>query len=519
MFNQMPNMGLNPNMLNNQNQMPYAYGLMNQNPLPMYPSPIASLPPLYPSSQTPQLNPQAPFTNPNQLEARYAHGGRVHPQNLSEMADYLSEEGEGDDTILAHINPEEAMELGLEHGMDINPYTGLPQFGFWKKLKRIFRKALPLAGALAGNTLLPGIGAPLGGALTGALSGQARGKSPFKAALRGAGVGAGVGYGLPMVGKGLSGLGMTNVGRGLEQIGGGQYGNAMRSFGSALGRGSENALVSRNPIYTEELAPLTQGVNQGASKDTSSFFGSSGLGGLGGMSSWLLPIALGGMLMRNEKMRPNKSEPNVGDIQNELKAFNRLIGPRGISDMWRPDQYPRPIRPLIREQLDVPDDIEEAEGRKAGYHKKYFRDVNPRFAKGGYIYGDSGGQDDDVEMDLPENSYIINATAVSHLGDGNSAAGARKLDRFFHDLEHTMGLSQYKRHNSGGYTRRSIPAKVSQGEYRVEPHQVSLLGKGNNQNGAKKLDLLQKNVMRHKGVKGLPPKAKSLSSYMRQRHR
>ena len=97
-----------------QNTMPYAYGMTNENPLPAQPSPISSLPQLFPSMLTPQLNPQAPFTSSNMQQARFAEGGKVRPQNLSEMGELLREEGDEDDSILAHINPEEAHELAHE---------------------------------------------------------------------------------------------------------------------------------------------------------------------------------------------------------------------------------------------------------------------------------------------------------------------------------------------------------------------------------------------------------------------
>jgi hypothetical protein len=62
-------------------------------------------------------------------------GGRVKDTyGLRNAAEQLRERGRGDDTILAHINPQEAGILKLMGGSGtINPYTGLPEFGKWYK--------------------------------------------------------------------------------------------------------------------------------------------------------------------------------------------------------------------------------------------------------------------------------------------------------------------------------------------------------------------------------------------------
>jgi hypothetical protein len=92
----------------------------------------------------------------------------------------------------------------------------------------------------------------------------------------------------------------------------------------------------------------------------------------------------------------------------------------------------------------------------------------------GYIDGIGGGQDDDIRMDLPPDTYIVDASTVSDLGDGNSEAGAEK-----------------------------IKALVSSGEYKIS---------------ANDLDRMVKNVRKHKrgGKTTLPPKAKPLASYLKK---
>ena len=105
-----------------------------------------------------------------------------------------------------------------------------------------------------------------------------------------------------------------------------------------------------------------------------------------------------------------------------------------------------------------------------------------------FFQGHTGGQDDLIPTRIPEGSYIVDASTVANLGDGNTNAGAQKL----------------------------INAFVSDGEVQIPPHAVTRLGKGDNDLGAKKLDKMVKNVRKHKGgsIK-LPPKAKPIKNYIR----
>jgi len=105
-----------------------------------------------------------------------------------------------------------------------------------------------------------------------------------------------------------------------------------------------------------------------------------------------------------------------------------------------------------------------------------------------YLSGDSGGQDDKVRRDLLDGSYVMPADVVADAGDGNSLAGEKK-----------------------------IKALVSHGEMEISPQIVSKLGNGDNDLGAKKLDMFVKNIRKHKrgGKIGLPPRSKSLESYLR----
>ena len=74
----------------------------------------------------------------------YAEGGLADIARRG-YAEEIRRQGRNGDTILAHINPAEAKMLEAMGGSgEINPRTGLPEYGFsWKKLFKVAGKILP----------------------------------------------------------------------------------------------------------------------------------------------------------------------------------------------------------------------------------------------------------------------------------------------------------------------------------------------------------------------------------------
>lgn len=83
-------------------------------------------------------------------------GGRVkETYGLENAAEMLRRQGRGEDTVLAHITPQEAGILQLLGGSGtINPYTGLPEFGI---LKKIVPKPIYKLGSKIGKEIERGI--------------------------------------------------------------------------------------------------------------------------------------------------------------------------------------------------------------------------------------------------------------------------------------------------------------------------------------------------------------------------
>jgi hypothetical protein len=73
----------------------------------------------------------------------FADGGIINARTISQE---LSKMGRGGDTMLAHITPEEMRMLRNRGGSGtINPDTGLPEFGLFKKIKKAVGKVVKTA--------------------------------------------------------------------------------------------------------------------------------------------------------------------------------------------------------------------------------------------------------------------------------------------------------------------------------------------------------------------------------------
>jgi len=203
-------------------------------------------------------------------EQGYARGG------LTVAARRVQAAGRGGDTILAHINPQEAEMLRRAGGSGtINPQTGLREYKpFWKKknfglgssLGPVLAAAAPIvlsivapgigtaigtsiAGGLFGGTamagLVPYIAPALGGALLGAGSSALTGGNLMQGALTGA-IGSGLGN---VLGQGIT----SGLGLGLGETASNILG------GTILGSGA-SAIQGRNPFSGALRGALGAGI-------------------------------------------------------------------------------------------------------------------------------------------------------------------------------------------------------------------------------------------------------------------
>ena len=137
---------------------------------------------------------------------------------------------------------------------------------------------------------------------------------------------------------------------------------------------------------------------------------------------------------------------------------------------------------------------------------------NPEFitgVTGYYAQGGGTGQSDDIPAMLHDGDYVIDAEAVSALGDGSSKAGAEALAKF---------QSQFRHHDDGASRGKPVPAKIADGEYVFPAAFVTALGGGDNKKGAKLLDDMRVELRMHKRAaptSKIPPKAESPLDYLK----
>lgn len=162
-----------------------------------------------------------------------------------------------------------------------------------------------------------------------------------------------------------------------------------------------------------------------------------------------------------------------------------------IAMYGRPE--PRPPRrgvgpmdgPLIKKPIDDPTVI----------HRQ-----PPSYADGGIVgavRSSSPGRSDAVDAKAEAGTYVIPADVVSALGQGNTAAGVKWLDRAVEKLmQGDAGAFGFKRGDR-------VPIRVSGGEYAVPPTAVTALGRGSYENGARKLEALIAQIRQQAG-RGMP---------------
>jgi hypothetical protein len=372
-----------------------------------------------------------------------------------------------------------------------------------KSLRPIAKVALPVIGSGIGGLMGGPLGSILGGAGAGALSSKSH---RLDHALGGAGAGFGYGAVAPWLG-GKMGLDPASMaGRAmlmeqpslLNQLGfGGNYNQNPPSMGGGSNQSSSTGVGGFSPGVNKILKALvgkgkTKKEKEGEEEDelTTEDLIKLGLMGISGT----------GMLMARSKT------PNQQSIQ-EIMAQSR--------PQWGPQHQARKVKPLQRKYKTPPI------GYRPGIDPEweYFEEANPEIeyyahggAVGNYIDGPYGGQEDNIDMEIPEGAYVLDATTVSLLGDGNSKNGAEKIKKFKNSLNLSSGvISDYNSRPT-----RTIKAKLSSGEDFLEPQEVARIGKGNHTKGVKKLDEMRKKLRGHKGVKSiLPPKSKPIMSYMR----
>lgn len=368
-----------------------------------------------------------------------------------------------------------------------------------RKIEQVARKeVLPVAAAVAGYHFGGPLGATAASAAAGALrSSHNVGKNMVKGGMKGLAISGGMELAQKFAGMQLgatSGAAAKKAAEKgfFEKLASGQ--NPFSSAGSSAASGLGKILGGGRG---KGLGNLLGGQEEGESK------GLMGSLGIDPFDALLMGGALAGNLgAKTEKDKKEMEEFNK--LQHVKNPADELPQPHAYQ--WNPQynpNYARNINPYETYYGEVPF-------------------LNPRppqlhYAEGGYVHGgsipgDSGGQDDDFDAYIPEGSFVMDATTVSALGDGNTKNGEKKIkqirDRFL-----DSGIIPYDLWNR---PIKPIKVKLSPGETVIEPEVVRALGKGSERKGIKKIENIRVSVRKDKGMKKFhPPKSKSIEHYLK----
>ncbi len=87
----------------------------------------------------------------------------------------------------------------------------------------------------------------------------------------------------------------------------------------------------------------------------------------------------------------------------------------------------------------------------------------------GAIMGDTDGRADEVPMEVPDGAYVLTADHVSSMGEGNTLAGFKKLDKMFPKSAAAHAVRKTVKRARGG----AVPIYAADGEYVIHPEDIT----------------------------------------------
>jgi hypothetical protein len=456
----------------------------------------------------------------------YARGG------LTVAGRRLADQGQGGDSMLAHINPREAEVLRRMGGQGTtNPNTGLVEY---KGLKKILKTVLPVAISVFAPGIGTGIGAAMGlgtgiaanvasgailGAGTSALTG---GDWKRGAVLGGISGGAGSATG-DFVNEGL-GLGLTapvaaTLGSGLLGGAAGEMSGSSFAEGALQGAGGQ---MLKNYANTSGMSPsFQQAAETTGNMLTSGYSPTESVtgGAVAGLYS-----AGKGMFESPSKSVVNNYRSNTDAIPPQLDTSGSGIVPKsegffsgalGKLGDWA-SENPFEAAGLGMAGLSAlaaPEDVGMAVDAMSPEQQEYFDRplVNWDWDA---IRADANRANLSLTEFMASNFNDLTSGQYNMQATGMASGGLAQMNQ-------GGALQKTSRYVRGGGTGRSdeIPAYLSDGEYVIDAETVALLGDGSNKAGAEMLNGMRENVRAHKGqalAQGkFSPDAKSPLQYLR----
>lgn len=151
-------------------------------------------------------------------------------------------------------------------------------------------------------------------------------------------------------------------------------------------------------------------------------------------------------------------------------------------------------------------EMEDAGHPRAQAVAAALRAARKTYAQGGGVHAGPllstvAGRTDHLPIDVASGSYVIPADIVSALGEGNTLAGTKVLQRMF--TTGPYGIPLARRHFAKG---GAVPIVAAGGEYVVPPEVVGQIGHGDVDRGHEILDAWVKKERAHtvKTLRKLP---------------
>ena len=369
---------------------------------------------------------------------------------IADAAGRVASKGRGEDTTLVHMTPGEVQSLqaiAKAHGgsLTVNPATGLYEAGFLKNM-------LPMIAGIGLNALFPGsaalIGLGVGGFETARTGDIGKGLLAGLGAYGGAGLGSAMGIGAAAA---PTATGIT-ASAAPAAVGSTAAPTALGSTANMAG--ASNALATGSSI----AAPTASTFGSIAPSTGASTLGSITAPTGASAASSMAPSQLAkyGFAAAAPVLNDALTPPAINPIAPEKSSGKYLSSDFRAYVPNQPDPYYRPqglgytgyaaggtIDPMQR----MPNGgLAAIQGMRDGYGATQTMDGNiPQMADGGSIggYSDGGrmlkGPGDGMSDSIPatignkqparlaDGEFVVPADVVSHLGNGSTDAGAKRL--------------------------------------------------------------------------------------------
>lgn len=471
---------------------------------------------------------------------------------LHKAADQVRNAGRHDDTMLIHVNPDEFQQMRQMFGDPIiNPETGLPEYGFFKSLKKALKKIAPvlsiaslfvpglnIVGKLAAGLGKIGVtnaalaktlaGAAYGGVTGGKRGAVAGGLGAFASTT---GAAKDLGGMVPGLGEASPAV-QTAVGRGLVGATGAAITGqdpltaALTAAGTGYAAdqfaGSNFVQQQKSPLLQQAMLGAAQGINVAGQTG-----GDIGRGALIGGTLGAATSAADSALARyrgDGGSSPATEQPSPLQLQTAPTGAPVAQGMSPVAQPAAPVQLATAVAPVISNLMSRPEAAAviaqisavptKAEAVQAAAPLASNPDTRPVYdAMSNFKMCDSaphfgacfaqnwGSFMQSISANSPKMPMKAATGGLAQCA-GGGCVGAREL---------AVG-------GPGDGQDDQIPALLSDGEFIIPADVVSALGSGSTDAGSKALYDMIHNIRRSyrkAGVKDIPTKAKSPLAYMR----